>query len=66
MDGKKLVDRITNLQTSSYYLTKHKIKRYRNEALEIHEVLKGENDTLSLRLVSKIEQREKYFQMMLL
>lgn len=58
----KLADRITNLQPPPYYWTKHKIKQYRNEAIEIHEALKGANDVLSSRLLSKIEQYEKYIE----
>jgi (p)ppGpp synthase/HD superfamily hydrolase len=56
----KLADRITNLQPPPYYWTKKKIKQYRNEAIEIHEALKDANDVLSSRLLSKIEQYEKY------
>ena len=58
----KLADRITNLQPPPYYWTKHKIKQYRNEAIEIHEALKNANDVLSSRLLSKIEQYEIYIE----
>ena len=56
----KLADRITNLQPPPYYWTKNKIEQYRNEAIEIHDALKGANDVLSSRLLYKIEQYEKY------
>jgi len=56
----KLADRITNLKPPPYYWTKHEIKQYRNEAIEIHEALKGANDVLSSRLSYKIEQYKKY------
>ncbi len=42
--------------------TKHRIKQYQNEAKEIHDELKEANDVLSSRLLSKIEQYEKYIE----
>ena len=58
----KLADRITNLQPPPYYWTKNKIKKYREEAIEIYGALKGANEVLSSRLLYKIEQYEKYIE----
>lgn len=50
----KMADRITNLQPPPGHWTRDKIKRYREEAVEIYEALKEGNQYLSDRLKEKI------------
>jgi (p)ppGpp synthase/HD superfamily hydrolase len=50
----KMADRITNLQPPPYHWTKDKIKRYRDEALEIYDALKFGSKYLADRLKLKI------------
>ena len=51
----KMADRITNLQPPPFHWTHDKIARYRQEALEIYNALKGASPYLSARLKRKIE-----------
>ena len=50
----KMADRITNLQPPPGHWTPDKIKRYREEAVEIYEALKEGSQYLSDRLKEKI------------
>jgi (p)ppGpp synthase/HD superfamily hydrolase len=56
----KLADRIANLAPPPHYWNKDKIKRYREEAIEIHQMLHGASVCLSQRLGSKIDEYEMY------
>lgn len=56
----KLADRITNLQPPPLHWTKNKRVRYRNEALQIHDALKGAGGLLPARLARKIEDYAVY------
>ena len=51
----KMADRITNLQPPPNHWTQDKINRYREEAIEIYNALKGGSPYLSDRLKRKIE-----------
>lgn len=56
----KLADRITNLAPPPHYWEKDKIARYKEEAIEIHQMLHEASDYLSQRLLSKINEYEMY------
>jgi (p)ppGpp synthase/HD superfamily hydrolase len=56
----KLADRITNLAPPPSFWEKGKIRRYREEAMEINRVLQGASPYLSKRLEMKIEDYGKY------
>jgi guanosine-3',5'-bis(diphosphate) 3'-pyrophosphohydrolase len=56
----KLADRITNLQTPPNDWDNPKKIKYKQEAIEIMQTLKGANSYLEKRLESKIEVYEKY------
>jgi (p)ppGpp synthase/HD superfamily hydrolase len=51
----KLADRITNLQPPPPHWTPEKIRRYRDEAIEIHSHLQSASPFLALRLAAKIQ-----------
>jgi len=57
----KMADRIVNLQAPPFYWDKKKKEAYRNEAILIHEQLKGASDYLAGRLAEKIEVYRGYF-----
>ncbi|AFY94583.1 HD domain-containing protein [Chamaesiphon minutus] len=52
----KLADRITNLQPPPIHWDVAKIRRYREEAIEIHTHLQSASPFLASRLAQKIEQ----------
>jgi (p)ppGpp synthase/HD superfamily hydrolase len=56
----KLADRISNLQPPPHYWTQDKITRYREEAIEIYEVLKDASPFLASRLANKIEDYKAF------
>ncbi|MBI3327271.1 MAG: bifunctional (p)ppGpp synthetase/guanosine-3',5'-bis(diphosphate) 3'-pyrophosphohydrolase [Nitrospinae bacterium] len=58
----KLADRITNLQPPPSYWTRDNIVRYREEAMQIHQVLKDASPSLAARLLSKIEEYKAYME----
>lgn len=49
----KMADRITNLQPPPKHWTPEKISRYREEACQIHQALKGACSYLAARLQEK-------------
>lgn len=51
----KMADRITNLQPPPKHWSQDKINRYREEAYEIHQVLKGGSHLLAARLEEKMK-----------
>jgi (p)ppGpp synthase/HD superfamily hydrolase len=51
----KLADRITNLQPPPAHWDRAKIRRYRAEAIEIHDRLQAASPFLSARLAEKIQ-----------
>ena len=55
-DIRNMADRITNLQPPPRQWTPGKINRYREEASEIHRVLKGGSRCLAARLQEKIDR----------
>jgi (p)ppGpp synthase/HD superfamily hydrolase len=57
----KLADRITNLQPPPHHWTKDKIRQYYIEALEIHSALGSANESLSSRLLDKINAYKRFF-----
>ena len=57
----KLADRITNLAPPPHYWRKDKVERYREEAIEIHQMLHEASGYLSQRLVSKIDEYKAYY-----
>ncbi|MCX4243512.1 HD domain-containing protein [Paraliomyxa miuraensis] len=58
----KLADRITNLQPPPHYWNASKIRRYREEAREIHAALGSACPVLGPRLWSKIEAYGQHLQ----
>ena len=56
----KLADRITNLSAPPFDWTKEKKIKYREEALLIHSELHTANSHLSERLISRIDNYQKY------
>jgi hypothetical protein len=56
----KLADRITNLAPPPYYWKREKIKRYWEEAIEIHQMLNEASEYLGQRLLKKIDEYEIY------
>lgn len=52
----KMADRITNLQPPPSGWSKEKARQYREEAIVIHGALNAANETLSRRLLDKIEE----------
>ena len=56
----KLADRITNLQPPPSYWSRDKKIRYRDEARQIHAMLKEGSDFLATRLLTKIEGYGEY------
>lgn len=56
----KLADRITNLQAPPHYWATDKIRRYRDEAQEIHARLAAACPVLGARLLEKIERYGQY------
>lgn len=56
----KLADRITNLQAPPHYWATEKIRRYRDEAREIHAQLAAACPVLGARLLEKIERYGQY------
>lgn len=56
----KLADRIINLQAPPSHWEKEKIQNYFEEAKLIAETLKGKNEYLEKRLLSKIEAYEQH------
>lgn len=56
----KLADRITNLAPPPSHWGKEKIKRYREEAIEIHKTLNEASKYLGKRLAMKIEEYANY------
>ncbi len=56
----KMADRITNLAPPPHHWEKEKIKQYRDEALEIHQLLHDASDSLGQRLKRKADEYERY------
>ncbi len=56
----KLADRITNLQEPPAHWDNGKRKYYKQEAIQILDILKGENSILEERLMNKITEYDRY------
>ncbi|MEH2160337.1 MAG: HD domain-containing protein [Nostoc sp.] len=56
----KLADRITNLQAPPHYWTQDKIIRYREEGIQIYEVLQDASPFLASRLAKLIEDYKAF------
>jgi hypothetical protein len=56
----KLADRIVNLQPPPSYWSAEKRAKYREEAIRIHEALKGSSSFLADRLLKKISEYQGY------
>jgi (p)ppGpp synthase/HD superfamily hydrolase len=56
----KLADRITNLQPPPHFWTGKKIAAYRQEAIQIYEILKDASPLLSVRLKTKIDAYQMF------